>query len=159
MINAGPKILRAAIDGNQALAEVLGVEISEQWTEFGASIFRYTLAKLASDPNSQVWWTYFVVHRSDQCLIGTCGYKGPPDQEAVEVGYEIAIDYRGRGLATELTGLLVKNAMQYQEVKRVQAHTLVGPNASTRVLEKSGLNRIEVLDTPEGRVWKWAYPA
>lgn len=157
LINCGPEILRAAIAGNQALGELLGVKVPQHWTEFGATVFRYSLAKLAEAPQSQPWWTYFIIHRPDNTLIGTCGYKGPPFEGTVDVGYEIAGPYRGRGLATEATMLLVSHALEQKGVERIQAHTMVGPNASTRVLEKSGFRMVEALEAVEEQVWKWEY--
>lgn len=157
LINCGPEILRAAIAGHEELAKVLGVEVPEHWTEFGAAAFRYSLARLADNPASQPWWTYLIIHHDHQRLVGTCGYKGPPDQGVVEIGYEIVTDYRGQGLASEAAGLLVNRALQEPTVERVWAHTLEGPNASTRVLEKMNFRKLETLETEEGRVWKWEY--
>jgi ribosomal-protein-alanine N-acetyltransferase len=41
-------------------------------------------------------------------------------------------------------------------VRRVIAHTLPEPNASTRVLTKAGMRFVaEVWDPEDGRVWRW----
>ena len=157
LINCGTEILKAAIIGNEALAAVLGVAVPAGWTEFGAPIFRYSLDKLEADPASQPWWTYLIIHLTDQVLIGTCGFKGPPLEGRVDIGYEISPNYRGQGFATEATSLLVQHALQQEQVSQIQAHTLVGPNASTRVLEKSGFCFVEALESMEGQLWKWEY--
>jgi len=45
-------------------------------------------------------------------------------------------------------------------VLRVIAHTLPETNASTRVLEKVGMNFVgEVIDPDDGRVWRWQMQA
>ena len=157
LINCDPKILAAAIAGQEKLAHTLAVRIDPKWTEFGAPIFRYSLDKLETDPASQPWWTYLIIHRVDQVLIGTCGYKGPPVEGRVDIGYEIAPSYRGKGLATEAASLLVQHALLQTEVTRIQAHTLAGPNASTRVLEKSGFRFVKALASVDGQLWEWEY--
>ena len=157
LVSCGPEILRAAVAGAAELQAVLGVELADDWTEFGARIFRYSLAKLAEAPESQAWWTYFIIHKANQMLIGTGGYKGPPLEGTVDIGYEIAPAYRNRGLATEAAKLLTQHALQKKEVQRVQAHTLVGPNGSTRVLEKAGFKFIKALDSLDGQIWEWQY--
>lgn len=159
LISCGPQILQAAITGNEALAKLLGVKVPDKWSEFGRKIFEYSLAKLERDPASQPWWTYLIIHQPDNTLIGTCGYKGPPEEGRVDIGYEITPTYRGQGLATEAAGLLVQYAQRRPEVKFIQAHTLVGPNASTRVLEKCGFRFVRALDSVEGQIWEWAHPA
>lgn len=150
-------VLQAAISGNEALAKLLQVEVLENWSEYGAAIFEYSLKKLEEAPYSQPWWSYLIIHQADNTLIGTCGYKGPPTDGTVEIGYEIALPYRRRGLATEVAGLLRQNATEKPEIRLVQAHTLANPNASTRVLEKNGFQFVEELETEEGKIWKWEY--
>ena len=90
-------------------------------------------------------------------LVGSGGYKGPPtEQGMVEIGYEIAEAYRGRGFATEMAQLLVQKALEAPEVQLVQAHTLAEENASVKVLRKCGFQHVETLSDPdEGDVWRW----
>jgi RimJ/RimL family protein N-acetyltransferase len=55
-----------------------------------------------------------------------------------------------------MAGKLVEAASRSPEVKRIIAHTLPEPNASTRVLEKVGMSFVgEVFDPEDGRVWQW----
>jgi [ribosomal protein S5]-alanine N-acetyltransferase len=71
-------------------------------------------------------------------LVGWGGFKGPPKDGVVEVGYEIAEARQGRGLATAATNAMVAEAFADDRVTKVIAHTLPERNASTRVLEKVG---------------------
>jgi [ribosomal protein S5]-alanine N-acetyltransferase len=88
------------------------------------------------------------------------GFKGAPDQEGmVEIGYGISPAYRNNGYASEAAEALVRFALSRPEVRIVRAHTLPEPNASTRVLERCGMQRLgEHVDPEDGLVWRWGTP-
>ncbi len=157
LINCTPEILQKALEGDRALAAYLGVTVPDIWTEFGRGMFDYVLKEVVEKPDDAVWWTYLPIYLPDNVLVGTCGYKGVPDAEGmVEIGYEVAEDYRGNHLATEMAKLLVGNALAIPEVKLVCAHTLNEHNASTKVLEKCGFTFVkEVVDPTDGPIWQW----
>ena len=71
-------------------------------------------------------------------LVGWGGFKGPPEQGVVELGYEIAESRRGRGLASAAARAMLEEAFADDRVASVIAHTLAERNASNRVLEKVG---------------------
>jgi len=80
-----------------SLETLLQVNVSENWTKFGVEALQYSLDKLALGENEHGWWTYFPIHKKDNKLIGSGGYKGQPNSEGiVELGYEIAAEYRKR---------------------------------------------------------------
>ncbi len=151
------EILRAAIEGNEILAKKINVSIQEDWSEFGIGVFQYSLDKIIENDDENGWWTYFPIHKNDNKLIGSGGYKGKPTPEGtVELGYEIAPNYRNQGLATEMTKALIENALKDIRVKNIIAYTLGHENASTTVLQKCGFVKInELIDPDEGLVWKW----
>ena len=70
--------------------------------------------------------------------MGWGGFKGPPRDGVVELGYEIAEARAGRGLATAATSAMTAEAFEDETVTAVIAHTLPERNASNRVLEKAG---------------------
>jgi RimJ/RimL family protein N-acetyltransferase len=104
-------------------------------------------------------WTlgFAAVHRVSATVIGSCGYKGPPDPDGVvEISYGTDPDYRGKGYATEAAQALVRYAFGNSRVRVVRAHTIEKANASTRVLQKCGFRYIsEVIDPEDGLVWRW----
>ncbi|WP_224997118.1 GNAT family N-acetyltransferase [Cesiribacter sp. SM1] len=157
IIPCTPEILEAAIAGNKSLAKKLGVTVPEIWTEFGIGALQYAFDKLSEDEDERGWWTYFPIHKQDNKLIGSGGYKGKPTAGGtVEIGYEIATDYRNRGLAKELAVALIENAFKDKRVKSIIAHTLAEENPSTRVLTKSNFEKVEVINDPDdGLIWKW----
>lgn len=157
LIPCDTEMLRSAIEGNEALAKRLGVVVPDNWTEFGVQALKYALDRLEESEDEKNWWTYFPVHRNDNRLIGSGGYKGRPNAEGmVEIGYEIEPGYRSRGFATEMTTVLVDNAFKHTSVKSVIAHTLGEENPSTKVLQKCGFERVgEINDPDDGTIWKW----
>lgn len=157
LVPADPAILRAAVAGEAALADALSATVRVPWTEFGRPAFQYALRKMEADPEAAGWWTWFPILKDENSLIGSGGYKGPPDAAGmVEIGYEIGPAYRGRGLATEMAAALIERAFRDPGVRYVQAHTLAQRNASARVLEKCGLERTaEIKVAGEGRIWRW----
>jgi ribosomal-protein-alanine N-acetyltransferase len=133
-----------------------GVGIADQWMHFPEAM-AWMRDYLLEHPGEIAWWTYFVVHQSDFRLIGTCGFKGVPGPDGtVEIGYEIADQYQGRGLATEVARALVDHAFRHEAVVAVEAHTLAQENASVAVLRKLGFAFVEeLLDVEDGAIWKW----
>lgn len=156
LIACDPAILSTAIAGNEPLERYLNVTVPAHWTEFGHRALTTSLHKLTSDETELGWWTYFPIHKSDNTLIGTCGYKGKPANGRVEIGYEITKTYRNKGLATELVSALVRTAFVNNGVSTVEAHTLGETNASTRVLAKCGFTIVaELTDETHGSLWRW----
>ena len=157
LIPCDTDILKSAIKGNKVLAKKINVTVPEDWTEFGVSALQYALDKLTESQEERNWWTYFPVHKQDNKLIGSGGYKGKPTTDGtVELGYEIAPNYRNRGLATEMTKGLIENAFRDERVKLIIAHTLGRDNASTKVLQKCGFEKVrEINDPDDGLIWRW----
>jgi ribosomal-protein-alanine N-acetyltransferase len=157
LVPANFALLEAALESDAAFGKALGVQIANAYTEFGEGPLRYVLDLLETQQEAATWWSYFPIHVPSGTMIGTCGFKGQPTAEGmVEIGYEIASDYRNQGLATELAQGLVDYAFSFPEVKIVQAHTLAEENASVRVLQKCGFEKVaEITDPDDGELWQW----
>jgi len=116
------------------------------------------MAQLRTSSSPDPWLHGFaVVHREDQVVIGSVGFKGPPDESGmVEIAYGIVQQYQGRGYATEATAAGVAFAFSADEVSCVRAHTLPTSHASRRVLEKCGFGFVGDFQHPEdGLVQRW----
>jgi ribosomal-protein-alanine N-acetyltransferase len=136
-----------------------GVGIAEHWYHF-PDAFTWMLNYLRRHPDEVKWWNFLIIHRPDHYLVGSCGYKGGPSREGeIEIGYEIADGYWGRGLATEAARALTEHALSLPEVKTVLAHTLAKENASCSVLRKLGfVKKVELFDADDGAIWRWERP-
>jgi [ribosomal protein S5]-alanine N-acetyltransferase len=89
-------------------------------------------------------------------LVGWGGFKGPPREGAVDLGYAIAPSWEGRGLATAAVRAMVREAFAARDVRTVLAHTLAEPGASVRVLEKAGfVFDGEVPEEDVGTAWRF----
>jgi [ribosomal protein S5]-alanine N-acetyltransferase len=89
-------------------------------------------------------------------LVGSGGYKGPPKDGTVEIGYEIAPGFCGHGYATAAAGQLVGRAFTRVEVAAVEARTLPYANASVTVLVKVGFVCQGIVpDEQTGQAWLW----
>lgn len=157
LVPCDAQLLKMAIKGNKQLSEFLGVSLADHWTQFGVGALQYALDQILARPWELGWWTYFPIHKLDNMLIGSGGYKGSPTEEGtVELGYEIAPGYCNRGLATEMVRGLIMKAFTDNRVKSILAHTLGQANASTTVLTKCGFTKIEEIEsTEDGLIWKW----
>ena len=160
LLSCSPEHLVALIDRPEHFQELLGLsaadglragyvsdEVSPSW-----------LAALRNSTGPDPWvHGFFVVHRESRCVIGSAGFKGPPDSTGVvEIAYGIVPSYQGQGYATEAAAALVGFAFAHGQVRLVRAHTLPEPNASTRVLLKCGFRRTgTVVDPEDGPVWRW----
>jgi [ribosomal protein S5]-alanine N-acetyltransferase len=150
------EIIEALFEGDAKLAALLGVVIPGKWTEFGEPAFRWTYDKINAGTGKQEWLAYLPVLRSENMLVGSCGYKGNPANGMVEIGYEVAEGYRGKGLATEIANALINHAMQKSGIDRVQAHTLAAENESCSVLKRCGMQKMEEIEDPgDGKIWRW----
>jgi [ribosomal protein S5]-alanine N-acetyltransferase len=157
LIACNQKILEAAIKGNIELAEEIKVNIDNDWTQFGARAFGFSLEKIKSSNIEKDWWSYLPILKSENKLIGLCGYKGSPDENGmVEIGYEIKSEYNNKGFATEIANALIMDAFKNEKIKLIQAHTLGENNASTSVLIKCGFEKVQDIENSEvGTIWKW----
>jgi len=121
------------------------------------TVGQQTVAMLQRTGATTPWTGYLAVDSAHQIIIGTCGFPAPPDSEGVvEIAYFTFPLYEGRGYASAMAAALVELAEGTAGIRRVRAHTLPEGNASTRILEKLGFERIgETIDPDAGRVWRW----
>jgi len=156
LVDATLELLTAAMAGALALEELLAVSVAEDWAGFPEAL-PIIRAGYAAHPQARRWGALFFVEPSARVLVGFGGFKGPPSEESVvEIGYAIAPAFQRQGLATDAVAQMLERAFAEPAVRAVDAHTLGEPNASTRVLEKSGFERIaERVDPDDGVVWQW----
>lgn len=74
-------------------------------------------------------------------VIHPAGWGGPNDKdiEAAEIGYAIAVEYWGQGIATKALKMAIPQIFNdFTQIKKLQAYALLENKASHRVLEKVG---------------------
>lgn len=155
-----PDQLLALIEGPERYEQLTGFPAATGLREFFASgdVSPDWIAGLRTLQHSDPWRIGFaVVHRESRSVIGSAGFKGPPDSDRmVEVAYGIVPSFEGRGYATQAAKALVAYAIESGVVQIIRAHTLPTPNASTKVLKKCGFKFTgDVIDPDDGPVWRW----
>jgi len=154
-----PRHLRALVRSVENFEATTGLRVADGIRDQLLSASAEFLGKLESAKAGDPWqFGFAVIHKIDNVLIGMCGFPGPPDSERVaEIAYGIAPSYQGRGYATEVANALIDFASADSRVRTILAHTLAETNASTRVLEKCGFQKVAETVDPENNlpVWRW----
>jgi RimJ/RimL family protein N-acetyltransferase len=153
LVPATPPLLHAALDGSAHLANALGAVVPPTWPhEFlDEAALRFVLRRLEEHPDDAGWWFHFAVHRGNpgRTLVGSAGYKGPPVNGMVEVGYGVVANQRQKGYASEAVGGLLSHAFLRADVERVIAETYPSLVGSIGVLRNCGFRSIPGGSEPE----------
>ena len=89
-------------------------------------------------------------------IVGTGGFKGPPVEWRVEIGYGVAESLRGNGFATAAVCELLQVAFSEPGVREVYAETASDNRPSRRVVEKAGFRHIGQRSAEQdGTVDQW----
>ena len=118
------------------------------------AIARQTLALIRRTGVTRPPWSgYLAVDEARKTIVGTCGFKSPPDQEGIiEIAYFTFPGFEGQGYATAMAAGLVQRGSAAAGVRRLRAHTLPEKNASTRILQKLGFESLgDIVDPEDGR--------
>lgn len=90
---------------------------------------------------SGVHYDWALVHKESGRMFGTTGLRiGEPSDTAAELGYVLAKEFWGRGLATEVANEVVRFGFEELELSEIHAYVFLGNDASVRVLEKLGMS-------------------
>lgn len=142
----------ALAQGDGWFSERFGIPVEPGWTGFPEALsILLDAARSGADPQ----WRPQLFFGADGALVGNGGWKGPPVDGVVELGYAVAPSRQRQGIATTVVGELLERARR-AGVARVCAHTLGQENASTKVLRRCGFAKTGEVDDPdEGPVWRW----
>lgn len=136
-----------------AFGQLIGSPVPDGWLQFPESI-GFSIDRLRDHPAEADWWMHFFLVRDT--LIGSGGFVGPPQDGVVEIGYEIAPEFRGNGMGIAAARALVEKACATGIVNTVTANTLAEDNPSTGVLRRLGFTQThELVDPEDGPIWRW----
>jgi RimJ/RimL family protein N-acetyltransferase len=138
--------------------------IQDDWNRVAQIVHQHVGRTLTIEPisvNELQWGGYFVIDEATRELVGSCAFKAPPTEDGtVEIAYFTYPEFERRGYATSMARKLIDLAKESGAVRQVIAHTLPQRNASTRVLEKAGMQFAgQVMDADDGNVWRWCIHA
>ena len=143
---------RRVVGGRRCVSQRFGIWVETDWQGFPEVV--PFLVKATSSGATPEWGPH-LVFAEDGALVGNAGWKGPPVEGVVELGYAVAPARQGRGIGTAVVRELVARA-RTAGVREVVAHTLAEVSPSTSVLARCGFTKVEELVDPEdGPVWSW----
>jgi ribosomal-protein-alanine N-acetyltransferase len=148
LVPATRALIEAEFSGADRLGEALAAAVPDDWPpeHHDADTLRFWRDAL-SQPGAAGWWLHYgiVINANPPTLVASVGYKGPPAEGVVEVGYSVVPTWQRQGLATEAIGALVRSAWE-RGADTVIAHTLQHLEPSIGVLRKLGFTE---SDPPE----------
>jgi RimJ/RimL family protein N-acetyltransferase len=140
LVAATAELAELAIGDGRALADKMRARVPRGWPPPLTEDTQVFMAQtLAAAPHECGWWLWYFIDAGERALVGQGGFKGPPQDGTLEVGYSIVEVFQRRGFATEAVGALLEWAFVQPGVERVIAHTYRHLHASIRVMEKNGL--------------------
>ena len=152
--------LEALLVGPDAFRALTGRRVEPGYSSFDG-VLEHALATITTGGIAPEWSTHLFYGTADEGspLLGIGGFKGPPADGAVEIGYEIAPTLRGRGRATAAATAMIDQA-RAAGCTTVLAHTLAETNPSTSALTRLGFRRTATIDDPDdGPIWPVGAPA
>ncbi|HTK26086.1 MAG TPA: GNAT family N-acetyltransferase [Pyrinomonadaceae bacterium] len=125
------------------MPSMMGADTVEGWLAFPESV-QQAIALLQANSQNLRWGMHIVLHKTDNKIIGTCGYNGAADNDGlVEIGYAVAPSYKNTGIESEIAKGLVDNAFEWAAVNMIDAYTLARSSESGKTLEGLGFARLE----------------
>lgn len=144
--------LEALQAGDDVFSQRFDIPVEPGWAVFPETL-SFALELAREFPPE--WGVFLVFDASERALVGNAGWKGAPVDGRAELGYAVAPNRRGRGIATAVVRELISRGAR-AGVRVVVAHTLPEHSASTRVLTRCGFTQVaEVIDPDDGPVWRW----
>lgn len=139
VLAASKCLARLETESLARLGHRLECEVPASWRDIMPhELAREFAAKLHQHPEDAGWWNWYgVTLEAPRTLAVSVGFKGWPHEGKVQIGYSVAREFRGQGLATEAVGALCGWAFR-QGALCIGADVAPENLASRRVLEKCG---------------------
>ncbi|MDX1301754.1 GNAT family N-acetyltransferase [Photobacterium sp.] len=103
----------------------------------------------------KIWALPYFIQKSSQ-IIGCCGFKGEPNSNRVEIGYNVALNAQGLGGATAAVKILSQIAFDSGVINTVVALISSSNVASLNVVRKNGfLYKEMVIDEDGEQLESW----
>lgn len=142
LVSLPPAFIAALLGGDRSRATFA---VPDDWPGEEDGFLRLRLDQMRSDATAQQWLLRAMVVREPQRrMVGHVGFHGPPgvngkrDPGALEIGFTVFPEFRGRGYATEAARALIGWAARERGVRRFIASVRPGNAPSLRVVAKLG---------------------
>jgi len=158
LVPATAELVRAELTSKVALAEALGALVPANWPpEDWADVLPLFLEFLEGESQHVGWYGWYGLLTDAQpgalVLAAGGGFKGPPEDGEVEIGYAVLPQFQRRGYATEMVVALTAWALAQAGVERVIAEVKAENHPSLRVLAKAGFQLVGEGKEPGSLCW------
>ena len=86
------------------------------------------------------FFDWAIVCRDTKKMIGTCGFtRFDFTNNSAEIGYVINPEFKGKGIATEACGRVIRFGFENLVLNRIECRFMVENSASRRVMEKNNM--------------------
>jgi [ribosomal protein S5]-alanine N-acetyltransferase len=145
-------------DRLEEAADLLGIRLPDAPLDFRAKRFlAHRLEQMRREPEVQQWLARAIVLRDEgRMMVGNAGFHGAPgvnapgEPRALEIGYGILAEHRGRGYATEAVDGLLGWA-RTQGIDHFVASVAPENETSLAIIRKLGFVRTgEHIDREDG---------
>ena len=134
-------ILKADMEGREALAAALGAKVIEGWPpDIWKDAVEEFKIRIERHPGLIGWlnWYWVLIEDGERTLIGSGGFTGAPFNGQLMIGYSVIDRFQQKGLGTEAVSALVNWAFSKPGVQLIVAETHATNKGSIRLLEKCG---------------------
>lgn len=91
---------------------------------------------------------YFVIRKSDDVILGSCGLYDRDGLEGVDIGFAFLPEHEGKGYGYESAAKIMEAGIHEFGVKKISAITIVENIASQKLIEKLGLTFEKMVTLP-----------
>lgn len=161
MVPASVALARAELTDRTEFARLLSATVPGEWPpEILADALPIFLEWIEAAPDRVGWYVWYAMMRAPReasdmltldvgdILIASAGFKGPPQNGTVEIGYSVLPRFQGHGYATEMVRALIDWAFAQPGVLRIIAETTEDNAPSVRLLHRLGFVRTEPAVEP-----------
>ena len=154
-------LLRPPVAGDAAeIARLLSIWNVAHWLVRVPFPYRIEHARAWVDRSGQersagAGWPYVIFRRDNGALVGSIDLSVEADRKSAALGYWLGQPFWGQGFASEASRAMIRFAFENLKLRQVTANALPENTRSIRVLEKIGLQYVEMRpeDTVErGRI-------
>lgn len=151
-------LLRAEVGDRQRFAGMIGARVPENWPpEILEDALPFFVSLMEEHPDWVGWLGWYAIEISaggNATLVGSIGYKGPPDSSgAIEMGYSVLPQFQRRGYAVEMAAGLIDWARSTRQVRKVLAQTTDDNLGSRGVLSRLGFVPCGPGTDPDSRMY------
>jgi [ribosomal protein S5]-alanine N-acetyltransferase len=154
LVPATVDLARAELTDQAEFARMLAADIADEWPPaILADVRPLFLQWMEAAPEQVGWYVWYAMMRTPRgasdllaggasdLLVASIGFKGPPQDGTVEIGYSVLPRFQGQGYATEMVRALTDWAFGQPGVRCIVAETAVDNIPSQRLLQRVGFTR------------------